>query len=395
VKDSAAMGEWYPDDASLLTLTQDPATGVEYIPTGQSPYYLSFRRLLYRLLRATERANDFRVYQDGALSLGVRPGRAHLAGQAIDFAGQTGIGIGAEVTVHVWLDDQGLVQTGNSWPSDRTSFLPLATVTSDAEAVETVTDRRGEAYLQLPRLATLGVTAPPETVNQVLDGVSEDVTALALNFLCGGSDSGADSLHRHTHISQSVAGDAWFVLANSSSHSAANMALRLSLPELLPQDSELLVDTRNGFLQQRYDDEAYHLVGAVHRQFVHEGALTGSLNGKLAGTVPVSGQVADVVLSVGTNIESDDGSDGVSAAVKVNGVSVMSAEPSISASAGSGFRCTDQGDGTPATIVSNGDEQVARGDLLTVDLTRKVNGTVSVEPGDVVVLVVMKASRPA
>ncbi len=67
------MSERYPSDATLLALSQDDATGVEYIPTGRSPYYLEFRKMLYRLLRATERANDLRVHQDGDLTAGVPP----------------------------------------------------------------------------------------------------------------------------------------------------------------------------------------------------------------------------------------------------------------------------------------------------------------------------------
>ena len=46
------MPERYPSDATLLALSADTATGVEYIPTGQSPYYLQFRKLLQGLLDA-------------------------------------------------------------------------------------------------------------------------------------------------------------------------------------------------------------------------------------------------------------------------------------------------------------------------------------------------------
>ncbi len=75
------MSERYPDDATLLAMEQDAATGVQYIPTGQSPYYLHFRKLVHRLLLACGRANDLRVYQDGDLSVGVRPGRCQFLWQ--------------------------------------------------------------------------------------------------------------------------------------------------------------------------------------------------------------------------------------------------------------------------------------------------------------------------
>ena len=56
------MVEVYPSDNELLNITSDSETGVEYISTGQSPYYLQFRKLLYRLLIAVKRANDLRDY---------------------------------------------------------------------------------------------------------------------------------------------------------------------------------------------------------------------------------------------------------------------------------------------------------------------------------------------
>ena len=36
-------GEVYPSDNELLNLQADGETGVEYIATGQSPYYLQFQ----------------------------------------------------------------------------------------------------------------------------------------------------------------------------------------------------------------------------------------------------------------------------------------------------------------------------------------------------------------
>ena len=59
------MAEIYPSDAELNALLEDAETGVEYIPSGTTPYYVHFRKLLYRLLLATKRANDLRVYKEG------------------------------------------------------------------------------------------------------------------------------------------------------------------------------------------------------------------------------------------------------------------------------------------------------------------------------------------
>jgi hypothetical protein len=58
------------------------------------------------------------------------------------------------------------------------------------------------------------------------------------------------------------------------------------------------------------------------------------------------------------------------------------------------MRSTAQGDGTAAGIVDTGIEQVSKGDVPTVDLTRIAAGSVSVEAADVVVMVIVRAARP-
>ena len=65
------MTEVYPSDSELLNMQSDTETGVEYIPTGTAPYYLHFRKLLFRLLLASRRANDLRVFDEGGLDIGV------------------------------------------------------------------------------------------------------------------------------------------------------------------------------------------------------------------------------------------------------------------------------------------------------------------------------------
>jgi hypothetical protein len=72
------MAEVHPSDNTLLNMQSDSETGVEYIPTGTAPYYLQFRKLLYRLLLAARRANDLRVYDEGGLDIGVKSGKFWL-----------------------------------------------------------------------------------------------------------------------------------------------------------------------------------------------------------------------------------------------------------------------------------------------------------------------------
>ena len=84
------MAEIYPTDNELLNLQSDSQTGVEYIPTGTAPYYLHFRKLLYRLLLATCRANDLRVYDEDGLDIGVKAGKFWLGTQLIGYEGSSG-----------------------------------------------------------------------------------------------------------------------------------------------------------------------------------------------------------------------------------------------------------------------------------------------------------------
>lgn len=154
------MPELYPNDALLLNLTQDPQTGVEYIPTGKSPYYLEFRRLIQRLLLASQRANDLRAYQDGDLSIGIRPGKCHVNGNALDFIGVTGVAVTPDVTTSFWLNDAGVVQSAQTgFPTDRGRAIPLAVVQAGASSIDSITDHRGEAILYLPTLNSLGMTS--------------------------------------------------------------------------------------------------------------------------------------------------------------------------------------------------------------------------------------------
>ena len=392
------MGEWYPDDAALLALSRDEATGVEYIETGRSPYYLEFRRMLHRLLRAFERANDLRVYQDGELSVGVRGGRAFVGDAAVVFAGVEGHAVAPGVTTWLWLDGDGeLAWSELGLPGEPGGGVALAKVVAGAEAIEQVEDLRGQALLWQPSLLGLGVTAEVERINAALDGVDEAVTAAALSLLCAGPGAIADVLHAHQQFYYDQDDEAHLRLINESAAAGARLGLRFTLAGHLPLDTYLMVDEANGQLRQRYGlagATEYALVGVLPVSWAHEGALTSDETARVMGVVPVDGRVSEVVLSAGGNIESSASGDGVSAVVKVNGVEVTATAPELTDADGPGFRSTGQGDGTAAVVKDDGTEQVSRGDVLTLDLVRDVSGSVSEEARDVVVLVVVRADEP-
>ncbi|MAE62302.1 MAG: hypothetical protein CMJ49_13215 [Planctomycetaceae bacterium] len=290
------MSERYPNDTALLALTEDAATGVEYIPTGTTPYYLEFRKLLQRTLLAAERANDLRAYEDGDLSIGVRPGRCVIGNSVIGYAGSTLQSVTNNTTTYVYIDAGGTLQLSTSaMPTDRTAFIPIAEVVAAAGVITSIVDRRGEAFLAVP-----------------------------------------DNAH-------------------------------LNLPTVVH--------------------------GVVHAVGVFEGDLTASQTDQLIGVVPIDGQVVGIILSVGANIDSDTDADSLTATAKVNGTALATVDPKITDLDGTGFRSTAQGDGTAATLKTDGTELVTKGDVLTVDLTRTVIGTVTGEFRHVVVLIVVEPSQ--
>lgn len=389
------MPETYPDDATLLALSQDDATGVEYIPTGQSPYVTAYRRMLYRLLRATERANDLRVYPVGGRMVGVRAGRCFVGDQPRDIASPSPIELAADATTHLYVDEAGTIVTSTTGlPVDRATFIPLAVAVTDSGSVTQLTDLRGESMLQAQSAALAGITATSDEINQALDGIDPSVTAANLSILTGGSLSTADSQHRHLSTGLDVDGPARVGYINLSTDSTATVGLEFALPLVMPDTTRLEVDRANGFLQQSHLGETYHLLGSNALQWTHSGAFSSTITGQLVGSIPVSGEVVGLILSTRLNTQSSDTADGLALDAYVNGTALTTAPAALTANAGSGFRSTDQGDGSAGTLVTNGTEDVSRGDLITIDLTYTANGTVSQQPTDLVVLVVIKADRP-
>ena len=388
------MSETYPPDAQLLSLDQDPATGVDYIPTGASPYHLHYRRSLSRLLRATERANDLRVYHAGDRTIGVRPGRCFIGQQSVDHHDDQTLTLPASTISHVWIDAAGSIQHDPAgFPDDRATFIPLARVTTHDTAVQTIEDRRGEAFLQAPSPALLGLTASADEINRALDGIADSVDALALTALTAGPDFPADTLHTHHLLSRDSTGTATFFLRNNSTSDQANLELQFAVPNRFDHPTWLRLNPDHHYFDQVYHQTALTLVGSAQLTHLHVGPLDQSLTDLPLSVVPLDGEVADVVLTVGNALQSSDPADQIAAHVRVNANALTTTPPSLSAADAAGFRCTDRGDGTPGQV-DPAATTVRRGDLMTLDLTRTVNGTVAQEARDVGVLVTLRATRP-
>ena len=140
------MAEVYPSDNTLLNIQSDSETGVEFIPTGTSPYYLQFRKLLYRLLLAAKRANDLRVYDEGGLDIGVKSGKFWSGTELVSYNGSTGNTLADDKDdIYVYLDSAGNLVTNeySSFPDmSATPHIRLAIVTTSNGDIDSITDCR-------------------------------------------------------------------------------------------------------------------------------------------------------------------------------------------------------------------------------------------------------------
>lgn len=148
------MTEVYPSDNELLNMQSDSETGVEYIPTGTAPYYLHFRKLLYRLLLAARRANDLRVYDEGELDIGVKPGKFWLGTTIINYAGSSGNTLADDkANIYIYLNASGTLITNeySSFPDMATTpHIRLAQVCTLGGDIDSIIDCRAGHNVLLP-----------------------------------------------------------------------------------------------------------------------------------------------------------------------------------------------------------------------------------------------------
>ncbi len=151
------MAEVYPSDSELLNMQLESETGVEFIATGQAPYYLQFRKLLHRLLVATRRANDLRVYDEGGLDIGVKGGKFWLGTDLVDFSGSSGNELADDkANIYIYLDSAGELVTDEyaGFPDMATEpHVRLAVVTTSGGDIESIVDCRGGYGFVMPYAA--------------------------------------------------------------------------------------------------------------------------------------------------------------------------------------------------------------------------------------------------
>ena len=140
------MAEVYPSDNELLNIQSDSETGVEYIATGQSPYYLQFRKLLYRFLLVAKRANDLRIFDEGVLDIGVKSGKFWSGTEQVEYSGSSGNTLADDKeNIYVYLDDEGNLVTdeyGGFPDMATTPHIRLAVVSTSNGDIASITDCR-------------------------------------------------------------------------------------------------------------------------------------------------------------------------------------------------------------------------------------------------------------
>jgi len=162
------MAEQYPSDSDLNALSGTTgASGLPHMTTGEAPHYTWWHKLndwLDRIVAATGGA--LRLYKDGDLTFGVRPGRFLNGASAVNYSGATGQALTDDDTNYVYLTAAGALTVNvTGFPSALTTpHLPLAAVAvgSESEAgvsgeynVEDITDYRGRCVI----LPSLGLSA--------------------------------------------------------------------------------------------------------------------------------------------------------------------------------------------------------------------------------------------
>ena len=148
------MSEVYPSDNDLLQIISDGETGVEYIPTGTAPYYLHFRKLLYRLLSACRRGNDLRVFDEGGLSIGVKAGKYWIGSTLVSYAGSGGNTLADDkAAIYVYLDSSGnlVINEYTAFPDmAATKHVRLAVVTTAGGDIASIVDARDHHSIAVP-----------------------------------------------------------------------------------------------------------------------------------------------------------------------------------------------------------------------------------------------------
>jgi hypothetical protein len=155
--------ETWPSDATIEALdgTIDPETGLPYVAKGTGPtsvpsYEIQYNRRQQRQNQILASWRQGMVVDEGNLKIGVYPIIFTLAGTRRSYSGTTGVSVPDDSSKVVYLDSSAALQVADSWPSDITTYQPLASIETVSGQMS-ITDLRGYASFHVPSLEATGV----------------------------------------------------------------------------------------------------------------------------------------------------------------------------------------------------------------------------------------------
>jgi hypothetical protein len=125
------------------------------------------------LLLASRRANDLRVYDEGGLDIGVKPGKFWVGTQLISYDGSSGNTLADDKqNIYVYIDSSGSLVTNeySAFPNmTTTAHVRLAQVTTSGGDIDSITDCRAGHNIVMPHEAGgLQKTIEAHTSNDTL-----------------------------------------------------------------------------------------------------------------------------------------------------------------------------------------------------------------------------------
>jgi len=175
------------DQANALHGTTDAGTGFRYHSPGDAGYFTEGQRQRHRLLTLAKAiANSLRVYRDGEMTFGVRPGRARDGDSAWVHAGCEAVALTDDATNYVYL-----------------TAADLAAGDSVSVSTEGFPDQADSPHVPLAQIAVADGTYGPDDITDCRSAaalmVGSAMTAAQANTLVDGSESNADELHVHDY----------------------------------------------------------------------------------------------------------------------------------------------------------------------------------------------------
>ncbi len=158
--------EAFPPDVTVQALdaTIDVATGLPYVAKGVGPtstpsYEVQYNRRQQRQNGVLAALRQGMVVDEGALAIGVYPLTYTLGSAVQSFAGATAQAVPDDSVRKVYLDGANALQIQAAFPTDATTYVPLATVTTAAGSM-TIVDERAAVLFEVPAVGTAAKTIP-------------------------------------------------------------------------------------------------------------------------------------------------------------------------------------------------------------------------------------------